>query len=76
MHLTTTTAKKVESAMIFTVGSCVEPVVKTFSTAALSPHCAPPAFEPALRIITACSHKIDGESPSSDNIICSSELSS
>lgn len=62
----------VENQTVFTIGSYAESVVKTFSTANLSPNCAPPAFDPAVKIITASSHKIDGEGPDSDNIICRS----
>jgi len=54
----------VENQTVFTVGSYAKSVVKTFSTANLSPNCAPPGFDPAV--------KIDGKGPDSDNIICRS----
>jgi hypothetical protein len=64
----------VESTTVFIARSYAEPVVKTFSTTDLSPHGAPPAFELAVKLITTSSHKIGGESPDSNNIICSSAV--
>ena len=64
----------VESTTVFIARSYAEPVVKTFSTTDLSPHGAPPAFEPAVKLIATDSHNIGGESPDGNSIICSSAI--